>query len=164
MNIGIFSGSFNPIHIGHLKPRQLSLRIRGPGGSVVYGHPHNPLKEENDLMDDKLRLKLVQLATEGYPKFRASDFEFHLPRPSYTVHTLDALKRTYPQHTFHLVIGSDNWRLFHRWYESERIIAENHLLVYPRPGYPVEATFLPQNVRTVSSPVFEISSTFIRRV
>ena len=84
-------------------------------------------------------------------------------RPSYTVHTLDALKRTYPQHTFHLVIGSDNWRLFHRWYESERIIAENHLLVYPRPGYPVEATFLPQNVRTVSSPVFEISSTFIRR-
>lgn len=68
-------------------------------------------------MDDKLRLKLVQLATEGYPKFRASDFEFHLPRPSYTVHTLDALKRTYPQHTFHLVIGSDNWRLFHRWYK-----------------------------------------------
>ena len=95
MNIGIFSGSFNPIH-RTFGPRQLSLRIRGPGRSVVYGHPHNPLKEENELMDDKLRLKLVQLATEGYPKFRASDFEFHLPRPSYTVHTLDALKRTYP--------------------------------------------------------------------
>jgi probable nicotinate-nucleotide adenylyltransferase len=76
---------------------------------------------------------------------------------------LDALKRTYPQHTFHLVIGSDNWRLFHRWYKSERILAENHLLVYPRPGYPVEAASLPQNVRTVSSPIFEISSTFIRR-
>ena len=158
MNIGIFSGSFNR-YTSDIGPRQLSLRIRGPGRSVVYGHPPQSAEGRNELMDDKLRLKLVQLATEGYPKFRASDFEFHLPRPSYTVHTLDALKRTYPQHTFHLVIGSDNWRLFHRWYESERIIAENHLLVYPRPGYPVEATFLPQNVRTVSSPVFEISST-----
>lgn len=105
---------------------------------MVYGHPHNPLKEENELMDDKLRLKLVQLATEGYPKFRASDFESHLPRPSYTVHTLDALKQTYPQHVFHLIIGSDNWRIFSRWYESERILAENRILVYPRPGYPVK--------------------------
>jgi nicotinate-nucleotide adenylyltransferase len=114
-------------------------------------------------MDDKLRLKLVQLATEGYPKFRASDFESHLPRPSYTVHTLDALKQTYPQHVFHLIIGSDNWRIFSRWYESERILAENRILVYPRPGYPVETASLSQNVRTVSSPVFEISSTFIRQ-
>ena len=114
-------------------------------------------------MDDKLRLKLVQLATEGYPKFRASDFEFHLPRPSYTVHTLDALKRTYPQHTFHLVIGSDNWRLFHRWYESETHYCRKSSSGLSPSGYPVEATFLPQNVRTVSSPVFEISSTFIRR-
>ena len=163
MNIGIFSGSFNPIHIGHLALATIFANTGTWTKCGLWSPPTIPLKEENDLMDDKLRLKLVQLATEGYPKFRASDFEFHLPRPSYTVHTLDALKRTYPQHTFHLVIGSDNWRLFHRWYESERIIAENHLLVYPRPGYPVEATFLPQNVRTVSSPVFEISSTFIRR-
>lgn len=141
MNIGIFSGSFNPIHIGHLALANYLCEYGDLDEVWFMVTPHNPLKEENELMDDKLRLKLVQLATEGYPKFRASDFEFHLPRPSYTVHTLDALKRTYPQHTFHLVIGSDNWRLFHRWYESERIIAENHLLVYPRPGYPVEATF-----------------------
>ena len=71
--------------------------------------PHNPLKEEASLMSDEFRLKLVQLAIGGYPKFRASDFEFHLPRPSYTVHTLDKLKQTYPQDTFHLIIGSDNW-------------------------------------------------------
>ena len=142
MNIGIFSGSFNPIHIGHLALANYLCEYGDLDEVWFMVTPHNPLKEENELMDDKLRLKLVQLATEGYPKFRASDFEFHLPRPSYTVHTLDALKRTYPQHTFHLVIGSDNWRLFHRWYESERIIAENHLLV---------------------SPIFEISSTFIRR-
>lgn len=114
-------------------------------------------------MDDRFRLKLVQLAIEGYPKFRASDFEFHLPRPSYTIHTLDALKQAYPQHTFYLIIGSDNWALFPRWYQSERILAESRLLVYPRPGYPVELSSLPEHVRAVSSPVFEISSTFIRR-
>lgn len=74
--------------------------------------PHNPLKEETLLMNDELRLRLVQLAIAGYPKFRASDFEFHLPRPSYTVHTLDKLKQAYPQDTFHLIVGSDNWLLF----------------------------------------------------
>ena len=95
--------------------------------------PHNPLKEEASLMSDEFRLKLVQLAIGGYPKFRASDFEFHLPRPSYTVHTLDKLKQTYPQDTFHLIIGSDNWKLFSRWYQSERILAENLFLFIPVP-------------------------------
>ena len=160
MNIGIFSGSFNPIHIGHLALANYLCEYGDLDEVWFMVTPHNPLKEENELMDDKLRLKLVQLATEGYPKFRASDFESHLPRPSYTVHTLDALKQTYPQHVFHLIIGSDNWRIFSRWYESERILAENRILVYPRPGYPVETASLSQNVRTVSSPVFEISSTF----
>ena len=96
MDIGIFSGSFNPIHIGHLALANYLCEYGDLDEVWFMVTPHNPLKEENDLMDDKLRLKLVQLATEGYPKFRASDFEFHLPRPSYTVHTLDALKRTYP--------------------------------------------------------------------
>lgn len=163
MNIGIFSGSFNPIHIGHLALANYLCEYGGLDEVWFMVTPHNPLKEGSGLMDDKLRLKLVRLAIEGYPKFRASDLEFHLPRPSYTVHTLDALKQAYPQHAFHLVIGSDNWQLFPRWYESERILAENHILVYPRPGYPVEAASLPQNVRMVSSPVFEISSTFIRQ-
>ena len=125
--------------------------------------PHNPLKEEVSLMSDELRLKLVRLAIAGYPKFRASDFEFHLPRPSYTVHTLDKLKQAYPQDTFHLIIGSDNWALFSRWYQSERILAENFILIYPRPGYAVDGNTLPQNVKLASSPTFEISSTFIRQ-
>ena len=85
MNIGIFSGSFNPIHIGHLALANYLCEYGDLDEVWFMVTPHNPLKEENDLMDDKLRLKLVQLATEGYPKFRASDFEFHLPRPSYTV-------------------------------------------------------------------------------
>lgn len=89
--------------------------------------------------------------------------EFRLPRPSYTVHTLGELKRVYPEHAFYLIIGSDNWALFHRWFQWERILAENHLLVYPRPGYPVDVANLPPNVKLANSPVLEISSTFIRQ-
>ncbi|MDE6347099.1 MAG: nicotinate-nucleotide adenylyltransferase [Bacteroides sp.] len=163
MDIGIFSGSFNPIHIGHLALANYLCEYAGLDEVWFMVTPHNPLKEESGLMDDRLRLKLVRLAVEGYPRFRASDFEFHLPRPSYTVHTLDALKQAYPADTFHLIIGSDNWMLFPRWYQSERILAENRLLVYPRPGYPVEAGSLPPHVGWVDAPVFEISSTFIRR-
>lgn len=162
MEIGIFSGSFNPIHIGHLALANYICEFEGLDELWFMVSPHNPLKERGELMDDTLRLELVQAAVEGYPKFRASDFEFHLPQPSYTVHTLEKLREAYPQHHFHLIIGSDNWALFHRWREWERILAENALMVYPRPGYPVEAEKLPPQVRCVSSPVFEISSTFIR--
>ena len=122
MNIGIFSGSFNPVHIGHLALANYLCEYEGLDQVWFMVSPRNPLKEADELMDDSLRLKLVQLAVEGYPKFRASDFEFRLPRPSYTVHTLDELRRAYPQHVFHLIIGSDNWLLFPRWRESERIL------------------------------------------
>lgn len=163
MNIGIFSGSFNPVHIGHLALANYLCEYEGLDQVWFMVSPRNPLKEADELMDDSLRLKLVQLAVEGYPKFRASDFEFRLPRPSYTVHTLDELRRAYPQHVFHLIIGSDNWLLFPRWRESERILATTPLIVYPRPGYPVDPQTLPPTVRMTSAPVFEISSTFIRQ-
>lgn len=163
MNIGIFSGSFNPVHIGHLALANYLCEYEGLEELWFMVTPHNPLKEETELMDDNLRLELVQLAVQDYPKFRASDFEFHLPRPSYTVRTLDELKRAYPEHTFFLIIGSDNWALFPRWYESGRILAENRILIYPRPGFPVDAVSLPEHVRLASSPAFEISSTFIRQ-
>lgn len=129
---------------------------------MVCGESSQPLKKPADLWPDELRLRLVQLAIGDYPYFHASDFEFHLPRPSYTIHTLDCLKKAYPDREFHLIIGSDNWQRFGCWRESERIIAENQLLVYPRPGYPVNKDLLPTNVRIVKSPTFEISSTFIR--
>ncbi len=162
MNIGIFSGSFNPVHIGHLALANYLCEYEGLDEVWFMVTPHNPLKEETILMDDEFRLKLVQLAIAGYPKFRASDFEFHLPRPSYTVHTLDSLKQAHPEHTFYLIIGSDNWKLFSQWKEPERILAENPIFIYPRPGYPVDVVSLPQNVKLATSPIFEISSTFIR--
>ena len=162
LKTGIFSGSFNPIHIGHLALANYLCEYEGLDEIWFMVTPQNPLKTQDELWSDELRLRLVELCISDYPHFRASDFEFHLPRPSYTIHTLDCLKETYPDRVFHLIIGSDNWQRFGCWRESERIIAENQLLVYPRPGYPVNKNLLPANVRIVNPPTFEISSTFIR--
>lgn len=163
MHIGIFSGSFNPIHIGHLALANYLCEFEEIDEVWFLVTPRNPFKLGQDLLPDTLRLELVRLAIADYPRFRASDFEFHLPIPSYTIHTLDKLKETYPMHTFHLIIGADNWLSFPRWYQSERLLAENFLLVYPRPGYPLNEEELPSHVRLVHSPIFEISSTFIRQ-
>ncbi|WP_455587776.1 nicotinate (nicotinamide) nucleotide adenylyltransferase [Bacteroides sp.] len=162
LKTGIFSGSFNPIHIGHLALANYLCEFGEVDEVWFMVSPHNPLKKTTDLWPDELRLRLVQLAIGDYPYFYASDFEFHLPRPSYTVHTLDCLKKTYPDREFHLIIGSDNWQKFDCWRESERIITENQLLVYPRPGYPINTDLLPRTARIVNSPTFDISSTFIR--
>lgn len=161
--IGIFSGSFNPIHIGHLALGNYLCEFEGLDELWFMVSPQNPLKQQSLLWSDELRLKLVQLSIEGYDKFHASDFEFHLPRPSYTVHTLDRLKVAYPQYEFILIIGSDNWALFHQWREPQRIISENTLLIYPRPEFTVNENELPATVRLVHSPTFEVSSTFIRQ-
>lgn len=161
--IGIFSGSFNPIHIGHLALANYLCEFEGLDELWFMVSPQNPLKQQADLWPDDLRLKLVQLSIEGYPKFRASNFEFQLPRPSYTIDTLDKLKSTYPDRDFILIIGSDNWTLFDKWRESKRIVTENQLLVYPRPGFPLKENELPPTVRLIQSPTFEISSTFIRQ-
>lgn len=163
LKTGIFSGSFNPIHIGHLALANYLCEYEGLDEIWFTVSPQNPLKTQTELWSDELRLNLVKLATEGYPRFRASDFEFHLPRPSYSVHTLEKLREAYPEREFFFIIGADNWARFDRWYQYDRIIKENQILIYPRPGFPVNKNGLPETVRLIDSPIFEISSTFIRQ-
>ena len=98
------------------------------------------IKATNGFMDDNLRLELVKLAIADYPKFRASDFEFYLPRPSYTIHTLDALHKAYPNREFTLIIGADNWLLFPRWYKAKEILKNHHVMIYPRPNFTIDPT------------------------
>lgn len=159
---GIFGGSFNPIHIGHLALANYLCEYEGLDELWFMISPQNPLKQTNVLLDDAKRLQLVQLAIEGYPRFHASDFEFKLPKPSYTIHTVEALKSTYPDREFYLIIGADNWTLFDRWKDSGRLIRENQILIYPRPGIVVDKDSLPDNVHLLRTPLLEISSTFIR--
>ena len=162
---GIFSGSFNPIHIGHLALANYLCEFEGLDEIWFMVSPQNPLKKQADLWPESFRYALVQKAIGGYAKFIASDFEFTLPKPSYTIHTLESLTESYPDRQFHLIIGSDNWKLFQRWYRADDIIANYHLMIYPRPGYPIQTESLigmPDTIQVSKAPVFDISSTFIR--
>ncbi|MBQ8521389.1 MAG: nicotinate-nucleotide adenylyltransferase [Bacteroides sp.] len=162
-SIGIFGGSFNPIHIGHLALANYLCEYGDLDELWFMVSPQNPFKANaSDLWDDDFRLELARLAVEDYPKFHASDFEFHLPRPSYMVNTLQKLREAYPDCEFILIIGADNWASFPRWKDAEVILKHHRLLVYPRPGYEIDESALLPSVRLVDTPLLEISSTFIR--
>ncbi len=163
MNIGIFGGSFNPIHIGHLALANYLCEYEGLDEIWFLVSPHNPLKKRQDLWSDEFRLQLVEKAVKDYDKFRASDFEFNLPKPSYMVNTLRALRQTYTGKEFTLIIGSDNWGIFPNWYKHDEILNENNIIIYPRPGYPIAQESLPDGVHITQSPMLDISSTFIRQ-
>ncbi len=124
--------------------------------------PQNPLREKLSPEADRQRIEMLRLAVTGNPKIVATDIEFSLPLPSYTIRTLDHLKDRYPDREFTLVIGADNWLLFDRWYESHRIVDEYHVCIYPRRGYEVDETKLPSTVRYCRAPLIEISSTQVR--
>lgn len=160
--IGIFSGSFNPIHIGHLVLANYLCEFEGLDEVWFLVSPHNPLKEKEELMDDQFRYELTKIAIDGYAKFIASDFEFSLPQPSYTIQTLNALRETYPDHNFHLIIGSDNWTLIEQWKDYKEILANYPILIYPRKGYEAIIPNNYTNIRLVQAPMLDISSTFIR--
>ena len=161
-SIGIFGGSFNPIHIGHLALANYLCEFGDLDEVWFMVSPQNPLKKDSKLWDDELRLELARLAVEGYPKFKVCDIEFQLPRPSFTINTLNTLQEKYPDKEFTLIIGADNWSLFPRWRAADEIIARHKVLIYPRPGFPINENELPSSIRLVNTPLLEVSSTFIR--
>lgn len=160
--IGIFGGTFNPVHNGHLALANYLCEYCGLDELWFMVTPCNPFKKNDVLLPDYERLEMVRAAIAGYEKFRASDFEFALPKPSYTVDTLAALRHNYPDCEFVLVIGADNYAAFDKWRNPEEIIRNHRIIVYGRPGYDIDKSALPENVTAPDTPLIEISSTFIR--
>ena len=161
-HIALFGGSFNPLHNGHLSLARHVLRHCPVDEVWLMVSPHNPLKEQAELLPESVRYGLAAKALEDESGIRASNFEFSLPRPSYTWRTLRALVQKYPGCRFSLLIGADNWHVFPRWAHSEEILSSHSLFVYPRPGYPMCANALPPNVHLVNAPQFPFSSTDVR--
>lgn len=159
---GIFGGSFNPIHNGHIALARQILDKGDLDEIWFMVSPQNPLKSADTLADDNYRLTLVRAALEGETRLKACDYEFNMPRPSYTYDTLMALRRDYPDRDFTLIMGGDNWERFHRWYKWEDILRQFRIIIYPRQGAAIDTASLPANVRLVDTTLYNISSTEIR--
>lgn len=171
--IGLYFGSFNPIHIGHLIIANYMVQTADIDEIWFVVSPENPHKKKANLLADVHRLAMVRVAVEDNPKLKANDIEFNLPKPSYTVFSLQALKEKYPNHTFTLIMGEDNLRTLHKWRNYEYLIENYPILVYPRTATiqekengiedPNGILDLP-NVTLTESPVMAISSSMIRNM
>jgi nicotinate-nucleotide adenylyltransferase len=163
MKIGLFFGSFNPVHSGHLIIAGYMAEFTDLDRVWLVVSPHNPLKEKSSLLADHHRFQMVQRCIEDYKKLKASDIEFKMPQPSYTIDTLARLKSKYPAHTFVLIMGADNLSTFHKWRNYEQIQKAHEIYVYPRKGTEYSAISQQNNIRLIASPLVEISSSFIRK-
>jgi len=161
VHIGLFFGSFNPVHIGHLAIANYMAEFTDLDEVWLVVSPLNPFKHENALAPSQLRLSLVQHALLDSPRVRASGIELELPSPSFTINTLRVLQERHPDDRFIIVMGSDGLSTFNEWKESEFIATNFHRLIYPRPGIAINEKDL-RNARLVKAPLMEISSTFIR--
>ena len=164
MKIGIFGGSFDPIHTGHAIIAHHIISSGLVDQLWMMVSPVNPLKAGNERhVTDADRLRMVEMVTRTLDGVETSAFEFNMPRPSYTIDTLNALQEKFPDNEFYLVIGADNWAVFDRWRNSEEILSKYHILIYPRLGYDV---VIPDEwldrVTLVDAPIIELSSTAIR--
>lgn len=164
MKIGLYFGTFNPIHVGHLIIANHMAEYSDLEQIWMVVTPHNPLKQKNTLLDDYQRLHLVRLATEDYPKIKPSDIEFKLPQPNYTVNTLAHLIEKYPRHEFSLIMGEDNLKSFHKWKNYEYILEHHDIYIYPRVSEEADNLQFKDHPRVhwIDAPIVEISSTFIR--
>ena len=164
MKIGIYGGSFNPIHKGHTSLASAILTQGLVDELWLMVSPLNPLKQghEGEIAEYGHRVRMAEIAAEGVKGLRVSDFESRLPLPSYMYNTLDRLRHEYEGKEFVLVIGADNWRNFHRWYRAEDILKEYGVLVYRRPGFEMDEEELPESVKVVDTDLYDVSSTQIR--
>lgn len=159
LNTGIFGGSFNPFHNGHLAISEAVMEKHMVDELWLMVTPLNPWKKEQALLSDKKRLQMVSEAIAGMKNTKASDFEFNLPVPTFTANTLKELTRTHPERKFTLIIGSDNWNEFDKWQEYEYIQKNYDIIVYPRSGSSVSN--VSGKIRLLDSPKVEISSSQI---
>ena len=161
--VGLYFGSFNPIHNGHIQVAQY-IKVNGAFDEIWFvPSPLNPLKSEETLIPAQTRLNWVQAALEGVNRLSVSDLEFHLPIPSYTYQSAQAFVERYPDHKFALIMGADNLHSFHRWQHAEELSQLTPLHVYARPGFPKpEQNPLPYQATWYDAPLLDISATQIR--
>lgn len=159
---GLFFGSFNPIHHGHLILASYMAEFTDLDEVWFVVSPQNPLKNKESLLADYHRMALVRVAIEDHPKFKASDIEFKMPKPSYTIDTLTWLSEKYPQKDFIIICGTDIFPTFHKWKNYKEILNQYHLYVYSRPGYSPGQFAENPNIHLYQAPLLEISSSFIR--
>ncbi len=162
--IGLYFGTFNPIHVGHLTIANHMVEYGDLDEVWMVVTPHNPHKKKKTLLDNHHRLVMVQIALEEYPKIKASKVEFNLPQPNYTVNTLAVLDEKFPQYHFCLIMGEDNLKSFHKWKNYEVILENYSIYVYPRISEgTIEHQFKDHGkITRIDAPIMEISSTFIR--
>lgn len=160
--IGILGGSFNPVHIGHMILASYLSQWGYVDEVWLTLSPRNPLKDPSELIPDLRRLAMLNIAVKGSDNIDICDIELSMPRPSYTVSTLELLRERNPDKKFKLIIGSDNWRNFDRWREPQKILDEFGVIVYLRPGYPVAKSNV-EGLEIANAPLLDISSTFVRQ-
>jgi nicotinate-nucleotide adenylyltransferase len=163
LKIGLYFGTFNPIHIGHMAIANFIVDYADIDELWFVVSPQNPHKKKKNLLNDYHRLEMVHRAVDDDKRFRVSNIEFSLPKPSYTVDTLTYLKEHYPEHHFKIIMGSDNLEKFPKWKNYEQIVENYGIIIYPRPGFDPSKYQLPSSTEILNAPQMEISSTFIRK-
>jgi nicotinate-nucleotide adenylyltransferase len=162
MKIGLYFGSFNPMHLGHKIIASYMVEFSNLDKIMFVVSPQNPFKKKQSLLDQHQRLMIIQMEIEDNPKLQVSDIEFSMPQPSYTIDTLVRLKEKYPKNDYSLIMGSDNLQNLHKWKNYKQILKQHAIYVFPRPGFKITEPH--ENIHIIKEvPQMEISSSFIRR-